>query len=393
MKARTYSISAFLLCTSLIGTLHAGVSIFYSLGEPERRWQAQKLRTCWTEDASYLRYQSKALSKIDTQFYPTTQETRTAVKKLINESYSSSLTGIQLEGFGPCPTDPTALTNYPYRLASGKLGMGLMGVSSLGDENFERPKGYSLLDVREFLSGFGIGDVPKAEARKNFSTSIFNFILIHDQVETSVLSFLIHTRTSIYPRILPASEAARIQRIKGDLEEDIKKFTILHEVGHGFGLLHEQTRSDTREIHQDGKRFRFCTTNPRDLASEQQLAAFDEVSRLGTQYDLFSVMNYCQSDMIALFHKARLTCDWKEYFQSNENLSSDIRGKFDLFFEKCEFVRTKTFPVGLTPTDKVGLRKMYLGLNPTPTDEVDFKKSKEKQEWIDTFTRFYDLNL
>ena len=46
-----------------------------------------------------------------------------------------------------------------------------------------------------FLSNLGTTSASKEPARKNVSTSIFNFSLIHDQAESSTFKFLIRTRS------------------------------------------------------------------------------------------------------------------------------------------------------------------------------------------------------
>jgi hypothetical protein len=88
--------------------------------------------------------------------------------------------------------------------------------------------------------------------------------------------------------------------------------------------------------------------------------------------------------MLDYAEKARFVCAFRDRYAPSASLTPAHRRAFEGILARCPFVENHDFPMGLTATDRAGLRKLYLGIDP-PDDAVDFQDSSVKSAWVDLF--------
>lgn len=342
----------------------------YSIGEPSRIWKRSVLRACWLADAAPLRKRASTWGEDVTEVDRPSRQRRAFVQQIVRANFPRSLTGIDIAPFEDCPKG-AAIAKFDVLLGAEirvKNDDGdTFGRSSVGDDSVE-------LD-REMIEHL---DLPKADRRSFLGLSLKN----ESEHVAADLDGFFETLKDVFPESLIRSSeyAKRSRAFRARFANDRYRLTIVHEFGHLLGLRHEESRGDTPM----GLEIPFCADLASDLRDDRSITPGAETSTLGTEFDLFSIMNYCRRTMLDYAEKARFVCAFKDRYAPAASMSAAHRRAFEAILERCPFIEAHEFPMGLTTTDRAGLRKLYLGIDP-PDSAVDFRNSPVKSAWVDLF--------
>ncbi len=349
-----------------------------SVGEPTRIWNQERLKICWALPTHKFSETFSSWTSFNTRIRPVSETRRSLVKNLLLTHYPPSLTGITLEGFEDCPPsvdDYDVVFVNDILISRGSVG----GVASLGNPSVSReywdPTSEKRVTKVYEKAALGINDDGMtAYVRREtlgFLEQIANLVdhpTTRHEIETGS-----HARAFMNASVASAFQA-----------------NVLHEMGHLFGLRHEETRKDMIDIRNH---YPFCQNIAGD-AGEREFATPDgETSTFGTSYDVFSIMSYCSRDMALQFHQARFLCNYQTTLKRNSSALSDRTTEtLNAFLNSCYFVRANSLPVGLTDTDRVGIRALYNRQHPNEAfaaAELNFTQSEEKMLWVDTFKKLH----
>jgi hypothetical protein len=331
-----------------------------SIGFVKRGWKSGVVNTCWTDDLNRFQKEVKTVSVVGPQaLLPTTAE-NDEIQGWLRSAYSRERVGVEFHGFYPCSTGQSVDALMIYNT---DLGKGISGVGSPG--NFSS-------------SGSLVNRLTSLFTRKPIESGVaFNQKMLRDEAQ----NLADQMTKSIVHRIPLASRGRSdlpeiLERYRQGVDADIRKWAVLHEYGHLTGLLHEERRKDVA-TEQPG----FCAGVANDAFAEGTEA--NPESRFGTDFDPFSVMNYCRKNIQILYRKAILACEIGESDLATqaEFIMGKVPATLAPLIASCDFIRKNPLTVDLSPRDVAGLRDLYLKEIPAPGPSVSYKKSEVEKRW------------
>lgn len=249
------------------------------------------------------------------------------VRSLLEREYTSARTGIHFVGFDDCDSIDTHRPDAPAFIFADLKLAGEYGISSVGDEGAKlRDKDRtgllsgSLLSLRAIDTdpNYSVAKLARALAKAADSNSDSDAVF------------------------------ARAKKIDADLVDDIVDTTILHEIGHLAGLEHEERRKDAKEEQPS-----WCR-NAGDRGDQEP----DHEKTFGTEFDPFSVMNYCSDDVAKGFALYHLICAFPDLAAKAAERSGKSSIDWASIQPYCSFMK-RNYPVGLSARDQAVLRHVY----------------------------------
>jgi hypothetical protein len=58
---------------------------------------------------------------------------------------------------------------------------------------------------------------------------------------------------------------------------------------------------------------------------------------------------------------------------------------FHEFETYCPFIESHDFPIGVSSSDRAGIRKLYRDIDPSTPEEKDYRNSSVKMTWVKIF--------
>jgi hypothetical protein len=344
----------------------------FSVGRPDRRWNVDELRVCFPKSAEQF-FDSAPIKPEDATFIPSSAGVRKWIRDTVRGQFASDILGFEIVGFELCPTDPFEFAEQHYVLATAKnLRRNAHGLSTLGDTNVNREWYESLFDWSVKLDpaeGILLENVKKRSA------STLDFALSRKR-ESGNVSHIVERVRKLLPEEISFDPAKETAALLNSIVKNQNIITLVHEVGHAVGLQHEHLRKDVRLPS-------YCGIVPDDGSGETFVDG-NGSSFLSTEYDVFSVMNYCGSHISRLVDYARFVCQWADILPAAVASDASILP----VFEYCDLMDKNPLLPGLSETDRAGLRKMYLGVQPS-AEERDYRRSPEKMKWAEALTTFH----
>lgn len=377
---------------SLLITGFAGAGE-YSIGVPRTAWRTSTLKACWQSSASRASSEVEQWALKNHRAELPTRRFQKIFSEWIRSAYSINRVGVALGGLGECPDDSAALAAYPVYLIDdidlsslfqkffdAETSRKTLGMSVIGDPNSYSPaRRKTVIEFRP-SSHWPALSLPKIvrqpyryKAAVGFDFEAAQNVLLNQYANffvamNSMLGFELNAKIQNKTQKKIAEETAK--ELALDLV-DIHHFTALHEVGHLFGLLHEDRRIDAKDA-----RPKYCLNVAGDDGREVNGVSATPLreSRFGTAYDPFSIMSYCRQTMHHLLHEARLVCRLAPSFDDA------VRGSISDFLKHCEEIEKIEFPVDLSRRDVNSLRQIYLHTAPGVGADADFRKSQKESQ-------------
>jgi len=158
---------------------------------------------------------------------------------------------------------------------------------------------------------------------------------------------------------------------------DIQDFTVLHEMAHLSGLLHEEHRRD----YQRGQPA-WCRSAD-DVGSQEM----DTEKTYGTEFDPYSVTNYCSDDIAKGFAFYHLLCEFPRVSKALSKVDPEFL--WDDIEPYCGFMMSRSYPVRLSLRDRAGLRRAYLGI-PVPPGWRSYRTNPDELQAIEALNALYE---
>lgn len=374
----------YLVSVSLISLTVAGVGLAgspFSIGVPETAWETPTVHACWQSSRSRISRESGGWTKMNYHAEVPSVAFQGKFKSWVTSAYNRERVGLGFAGLGECPDDPKELSKYQVYLVNDMnlfsllgfiFGGKTLGISDIGNRNrYVGKRAVKSLVMKPSKKYYGIY-LPEWETTHVAYKGALGLDLpagdkiiegymkrVSDGIEKEMGLDPLAPAPSAVQRLIRA-EAAKQREL---LKVDGNKFTVLHEVGHLVGLLHEDRRHDA-----EASRPKYCLNVSGDKDNEND-GTFKKEVTFSTEYDPFSIMSYCRETMHRLFHQAKLVC------RLAPKLGGKISPRVASFLKNCGEVSAMSFPVDLTPRDVNGLRQMYLKEAPRGAEWASFRVS------------------
>jgi hypothetical protein len=352
-----------------------------SIGYLKRGWKSGSVKTCWTDDMARFKNEVKSLSvPLGKAALPDARE-NDEIQNWISAAYNKARVGVEFVGFSDCTPGAkvdalmlyNANLNTPYADHPEKM----MIVRGLGSPGNFSSSASMVNRITNFLT------------RKPVESGVaFN----RDGLLADVREIEEHMARSVPLHIIPETRGRKdlpgiLARFNAGLEVDVPHWAVLHEFGHLAGLLHEERRKDLN-TEQPG----YCGGAAGDAFLEGTEA--NKESRFGTDFDPFSVMNYCRQKAQVLYHEAVMVCEIGDGLKAGYGrLTGAVPASLEALLANCGFIQSHTFAVDLTPRDVAGLRNLYLKELPAPGPSTSYKASEDEKKWAEIFLQTSRLYL
>lgn len=277
------------------------------------------------------------------------------IRKLLTEQFTAERTGTSFVGFGNCDRVPDDEPNAPaFIMADTDLPD--FGITSIGDESLFLPAP----ERRGLISG-SVMNLRKIKANKDYSVA-------------RAAKALIRVAGS-------ETTANQILNLTADLDDEIvgqlRDITVLHEMGHLAGLLHEERRKDSRAGQPE-----WCRS-----AGDEREQEKETEKTYGTEFDPFSIMNYCADDIVKGFGFYHLFCQFPRVAAA----LSEKNPKFDWrqVAPYCDYMMARSYAARLSARDRGALRRAYLGIT-IPPGQRTYRTNPEEVRVIEALGALYD---
>ncbi len=335
-----------------------------SIGLKDRAWKNGAPRVCWTNDGERFAKEVASLGIRPGKIAFPSQEQSEHVKQLISETFSKRKNGIEFVGFENCTPD----SDVEILLVND---MSLKNIGSIA------------------TSGDYTSNVSTVNKIESFITRVkkkSGLALNRTFVSSEINKIQADLRTALNTRISPESRGrADLERIiktfNADISSDLINLNIIHEFGHLTGLLHEERR---RDFTTEQPRYCFETYGILTRADDYTLegASPNTEDRLGTDYDPFSVMNYCRKTAQILYRKSILMCGMGDELRRGRIRYGQSTQSLDNLLVHCDFIKSNPLKVELSPRDQSALRALYLNVKPAPGVNTSYKSSPVESTWV-----------
>lgn len=278
------------------------------------------------------------------------------IRAVLDREYTPERTGMRFTGYGNCdrvPRDERDAPAFIFADTDSKT----FGLTSIGDESKE---------------------LEPADRRGLISGSIFGLAAVRANKDYSVA----RAAKALLKVVEPGSPTANtIVNLAADLDEELKDqlvdVTILHEMGHLAGLLHEERRKDAKANQPEWCR---SADDGRDQDPKSE-------KTVGTEFDPFSVMNYCTDDIAKGFAFYHLFCEVPGV--SAELARHDANFDWALMEPFCGFMQSRNYAARLSIRDRAALRRVYLGV-PVPPGSRSYRSNPEEVRALRALGALYE---
>lgn len=344
---------------------------FFSIGDPARAWKKNTLRVCWLNDPSVMASSTFLGVVSRPKLDHTSDIRRNTIRNLLGANYPETLTGIKLTDFVDCPARGKGLEKFDVLIADGfefKDGSINFGFSSIGDDHVATVS----------VGAFDFSMIAFNLTSTRTITGVKNDWFLEKLRKLGKKSA---TKRGVFEDAYGAMSETLVQ--------DHLKITLIHEFGHLFGLVHEDTRKDAPEPKDVPFCWSFSSAYHKESSSTAPInGKTPALDRFGTPFDLFSIMNYCRHDMVDWYERARFVCAWADSMKLVSRLPEADRPAMRRVLEQCPFIVSTGFPIGPTRGDRYGIRAMYALPQTDKPEDTDYRKSPMKMKWVSIFKDF-----
>lgn len=320
-------------------------------------WNDPRLQVCFATSATRINPKADIASDVRrARVIRDHSPFEARIRMLLEREYTPERTGLSFQGFGNCDRVPNDEPSAPAFIYAD-TDLSDFGITSIGDES-------RLL--------------PVPARRGLISGTVLNLRMVKTNKDYSV------ARAAKALAKITAADPATVARIyalaadiDAELAENLQDVTVIHEMGHLAGLLHEERRRDMKANQPP-----WCRS-----ADDRRNQDPTDEKTYGTEFDPFSVMNYCTDDVAKGFAFYHLFC---EFPRVAEALAAK-NAKFAWLKMKpsCDFMMRHRYPARLSARDRASLRRAYLGV-PVPAGSRSYRTNPDEVRVLKALGALYE---
>jgi len=363
----------------LTGTLVAqglSTSALAGLAAPNQAWRTDAIQACFiNSEAEYLEKLPHHVAENPGAIRKLSEEEKRNFQAIVDRAFNSQNLGIRFTGFGDCPVGSSLTRDQALGIVGQLESEKFEGLADTGDINLSSPDHPD----REPLKKLS----PRKEGDRYYNGVALNL----DSIDPTFNAFYDRFKSDFIDTLgLSSQDQDKIlshlkNRFKTAIKE-MKLWNITHELSHNLGLYHEQARTDAQNPN-------WCKDVAEDQLQEHKDEEIYKPSRLGTPYDLFSIMNYCGRNAIRIAPLYETLCELKEAVQNNSNWDlPEIQSALSY----CSLIEKHPYAPQLSPGDLAVLRNLYAKIPIPPSQSIEWDKVENQKELDRALTSFSHIS-